>query len=271
MERDGRPSTPEQVASSREPQPASRPAPGKVTRTSKLSASRGLAIQRKAAPLARGVAAPQARSGWDLTMDQWIDAAHRGVTAFEERGRQDAGPVQAKAVEKSPNVPAPLPGNGGGAEMPEDVRDKMETSLGADFSSVRIHEGPQAEAVGALAFTQGTDIHFAPGQYQPTSQRGQELLGHELTHVVQQSQGRVRATMQASGVDINDDPALEREADDRRRESSRAERIQRPSPPTCLRIYAPSRPAWRARSPRFRIKSTPLVAPPTNNRMILNG
>jgi hypothetical protein len=90
----------------------------------------------------------------------------------------------------------------------------MEAAFGTDFAQVRIHEGPQAEAVGALAYTQGTDIHFAAGQYQPGSQRGQELLGHELTHVVQQSQGRVQATTQASGVDINADASLEREADE---------------------------------------------------------
>jgi len=52
-------------------------------------------------------------------------------------------------------------------------------------------------SLGAQAYTQGTDIHFAPGQYQPSSQGGQELLGHELAHVVQQADGRVKATTQA--------------------------------------------------------------------------
>jgi hypothetical protein len=146
-------------------------------------------------------------------MDPWMDAAHRGVTALVER-RQDAGPIQAKTEAGRLDPPAQLPGHGGGAEMPGDVRGKMEAAFGTDFSQVRIHEGPQAEAVGAQAYTQGTNIHFAPGQYQPGSRRGQELLGHELTHVVQQSQGRVQATVQASGVDINDDASLEREADE---------------------------------------------------------
>jgi hypothetical protein len=78
-----------------------------------------------------------------------------------------------------------------GAAMPADVQAKMEGSFGSNFSAVRIHEGTQASSLGALAYTQGTDIHFAPGQYQPHSTSGQELLGHELAHVVQQSQGRV--------------------------------------------------------------------------------
>jgi hypothetical protein len=65
-----------------------------------------------------------------------------------------------------------------------------------------------------LAYTQGNDIHFAPGQYSPETSKGQELLGHELTHVVQQRQGRVQPTKeQGKGLAINDNPALENEAD----------------------------------------------------------
>src|SRR5690606_37874359 len=90
-------------------------------------------------------------------------------------------------------------------------------------SAVRIHEGPQATNLGALAYTQGTDIHFAPGQYSPGSQSGQELLGHELAHTVQQAQGRVQATQQAKGVAVNDDPALEREADELGAKAARGE------------------------------------------------
>src|SRR5690606_24528268 len=115
-----------------------------------------------------------------------------------------AGP----GVVSAPSAPA-----SGGTAMPEAVQAKMEQSFGADFSAVRIHEGPQAPAIGALAYTQGTDIHFAPGQYAPSGQGGQELLGRELAHVVQQAQGRVGATMQTKGVAVNDDSALEREAD----------------------------------------------------------
>lgn len=90
----------------------------------------------------------------------------------------------------------------------------MESAFGADFSAVRIHQGPQAQAVGALAYAQGNDIYFAPGQFNPASERGQEILGHELTHVIQQREGRVQKTAHIKGADINDDPALEREADE---------------------------------------------------------
>ena len=102
MEKDKRQSgAPEQVTDSGESQRASRPAPGKVTRTSRLRSS-GPAVQRKTTAPAPGSGGPPARSAWDLTMDPWMDAAHRGVTALLERGHEDAGPVQAKGLADTP-------------------------------------------------------------------------------------------------------------------------------------------------------------------------
>lgn len=78
-----------------------------------------------------------------------------------------------------------------GISLPEPTRHEMETKYCTDFSDVRVHQGPQATMVGAQAYTTGNNIHFAPGQYNPHSPAGQELLGHELAHVVQQRSGRV--------------------------------------------------------------------------------
>jgi hypothetical protein len=138
------------------------------------------------------------------------------------------GPIQAAGLEGIPEVPVHLPGHGGGTEMPDEVRAKMEAAFGVDFSAVRIYQGTYVEAVGALAYTHGTDIHFAPRLYQPESRRGQELLAHELTHVVQQSQGRVLPTRQAMGSYINDDASLEREADEMGARAARWE-VREPS------------------------------------------
>jgi hypothetical protein len=99
-----------------------------------------------------------------------------------------------------------------GQRLPEPVQRKMETFFGADFSDVRVHVGPEASSIGALAFAHGTDLYFAPGQYDPASQHGQRLLGHELTHVVQQRAGRVRNPL-GQGIAVVQDPALEAEAD----------------------------------------------------------
>ena len=56
--------------------------------------------------------------------------------------------------------------------------------MGADFSQVRIHTGSHVLGIGVVAYTQGNDIHFAPGSYQPHTDDGLRLIGHELAHVV---------------------------------------------------------------------------------------
>jgi len=67
------------------------------------------------------------------------------------------------------------------------------------------------DAMGALAFTHGENIHFAPGHYDPQTPQGQKLLAHELTHVVQQRAGRVRNPFGA-GTAVVSDLRLEAEA-----------------------------------------------------------
>lgn len=75
---------------------------------------------------------------------------------------------------------------GSGQPLPNEVIQRMENT-GADFSGVRVHTNNfNVQNIGAKAFTQGQDIHFAPGQYNPNSKEGINLLAHELAHVVQQ-------------------------------------------------------------------------------------
>lgn len=106
----------------------------------------------------------------------------------------------------------PLRQKAGGFPLPSDVRSKMENALGGDFSDVRVHIGHEATSLGAIAYTWGTNIHFAPGQYSPHTIQGQKLLGHELWHVLQQKAGRVRNPF-GGGVAVVQDHALEAEAD----------------------------------------------------------
>jgi hypothetical protein len=63
--------------------------------------------------------------------------------------------------------------------------------MGADFSDVRVHHDHSATMLDARSFAQGSDIYVAPGHYEPHTVAGQQLLTHELTHVVQQRQGGV--------------------------------------------------------------------------------
>jgi len=115
----------------------------------------------------------------------------------------------------SPGVEAfqvPLQPKSGGQPIPDQVRAKMEAAFGTDFSDVRVHVGQEASSIGAIAYTWGTNIHFAPGQYSPHTIQGQKLLGHELWHVVQQKSGRVSNPF-GGGVAVVQDHALEAEAD----------------------------------------------------------
>jgi D-lyxose ketol-isomerase len=91
--------------------------------------------------------------------------------------------------------------------MPDQLKTNMESHSGMDLSAVRVHyNSAQPAQLNALAYAQGTDIHLGPGQ--------EQHLPHEAWHVVQQQQGRVRATTQLKEtVPVNDDPALEKEAD----------------------------------------------------------
>ncbi|MCX4240838.1 eCIS core domain-containing protein [Paraliomyxa miuraensis] len=101
---------------------------------------------------------------------------------------------------------------GKGKPLDTGIRTRLEELFEADFSGVRVHEGLVAQAMGAFAFTLGDTLHFAPGLHAPSTREGMELLGHELTHVVQQRQGRV-ANPYGHGVAIVQDPRLEAEAD----------------------------------------------------------
>lgn len=90
--------------------------------------------------------------------------------------------------------------------LPDHVKAGIESISGFDMSNVRVHfNSSQPAQLNALAYTQGTDIHVAPGQ--------EQHLPHEAWHVVQQKQGRVQPTLQLKGEQINDDQRLEQEAD----------------------------------------------------------
>lgn len=120
--------------------------------------------------------------------------------------------IQRQAAHGVEAFQVPLRQKAGGLPLPTDVRSKMETAFSADFSDVRVHIGHEATSLGAIAYTWGTNIHFAPGQYNPHTIQGQKLLGHELWHVLQQKAGRVRNPF-GGGVAVVQDHALEAEAD----------------------------------------------------------
>ncbi len=94
---------------------------------------------------------------------------------------------------------------GGGQGLDHGVRRQMESSIGADFSRVRVHTDARADglnhALSARAFATGQDIFFRQGEYNPGASSGRELIAHELTHVVQQNGTGLARKMSVSQPD----------------------------------------------------------------------
>ncbi|MFN7466050.1 MAG: LirA/MavJ family T4SS effector [Pseudanabaena sp.] len=80
---------------------------------------------------------------------------------------------------------------GSGQALEPNLQEEMGQAMGADFSGVRVHTDAQSDqlnkSIQAKAFTTGQDVFFRQGAYVPSSRNGQELIAHELTHVVQQN------------------------------------------------------------------------------------
>lgn len=80
----------------------------------------------------------------------------------------------------------------GGQPLSVQERVFFEPRFGYDFGGVRVHADAAAARLAskleARACTAGRNIVFAEGQYQPQTDRGRQLLAHELTHVIQQAQ-----------------------------------------------------------------------------------
>jgi hypothetical protein len=89
--------------------------------------------------------------------------------------------------------------------LPDNLKSGMEQLSGQSLDHVKVHyNSSKPAAVQAHAYAQGSDIHLASGQ--------EKHLPHELGHVVQQAQGRVKPTTSVGGMSVNDNPALENEA-----------------------------------------------------------
>lgn len=166
-------------------------------------------------------------------------------------GSGDVEATIAADAEAAVAAAAPETSGAGGEALPADLRERFETSLGADLGDVRIHTGGASQAatgaVSAHAYAQGNDIHFAEGQYDPGSESGQRLLAHEVAHTVQQRGGA--ATRQHKLAVSSASDGFELEAD----RAAEAMLTGAPAPLTSTtggvvaRKEAPAKPAGTAR------------------------
>lgn len=90
--------------------------------------------------------------------------------------------------------------------IPDKLLQRAEQKSGISLRDVRVHyNSPEPEGIQAYAYTRGNEVFIGPGQ--------ERHLPHELGHVVQQKQGRVLANTSVNGMPLNDEAALEKEAD----------------------------------------------------------
>ena len=112
---------------------------------------------------------------------------------------------QLKASESAANTAVIQRKQNNETGLPDQLKSGIESLSGMSLDHVKVHYHSSKPAeVNALAYAEGNVIHVAPGQ--------EDSLPEEAWHVVQQMQGKVKATTEVNNEKVNDDPALEREA-----------------------------------------------------------
>ncbi|MGZ5051466.1 MAG: eCIS core domain-containing protein [Methylobacter sp.] len=154
-------------------------------------------------------AAKQLKQDQTAQLTKEEDELLKGKSGTKQLAKKDEEEIgQAKFSDRGPPMQReqqPTKPNNTG--LPDQLKSGIESLSGLSMDNVKVHyNSAKPQQLNALAYAQGTDIHVGPGQ--------EKHLPHEAWHVVQQTQGRVRPTMQMKeGVPVNDDKELEREAD----------------------------------------------------------
>ncbi|MBD1924414.1 DUF4157 domain-containing protein [Microcoleus sp. FACHB-831] len=148
--------------------------------------------------------------------DNLMMKAESGMLQREEMPQQDDDeklqmqPMVQRAsreggTDATPNLESSIQqARGSGQSLSDNIKQPMEQAFGADFSGVKVHTDAHSDmlnrSIGARAFATGKDIFFKGGAYSPGSTDGQKLIAHELTHVVQQSGGKVQPKLENNTI-----------------------------------------------------------------------
>ena len=210
------------------PRPAGNAAPARARTTSDLAPAAALAP-----PVSRGPSGTSPETEADRAVSDALASADHSPVAHAGRAT-----TTYRLTSRTT----------GGRSLPPEQRSPWESRWGFDFSRVRVHTDERsdrdARALRADAYTVGGDIVFAAGRYDPGSVAGQELLGHELAHVVQQSGGGAGLSATPIGVqrrigdghdlsspwlagDVRLEGAFDNEADNFLRQGSKGRSVER--------------------------------------------
>ena len=165
--------------------PAGGRTPGSTTRT--VSPADATA----SVPASRGPSASRTAAG--STSRPILASSGRTGIQRRERSRDGGGDTsQGGGLADLGSMPEPRVQGPRRMAVPEPVRQILRETVGEPPAHVTVHEGSAAgemtDSVNAEAFTRDGQIYFA-NDAPVDSPRGQQLLAHELTHVIQQ-QGR---------------------------------------------------------------------------------
>jgi hypothetical protein len=134
---------------------------------------------------------PQAEPAAEPSSPAQNVAASVGNRAFGQLIGRTPGDGIMPGGTVHPDVAATIAtANGSGHTLDPQARERLAPHVGDPLTDVRMHTDSTADAlarsVSARAFTTGTDVYFAAGEYRPGTSAGDSLLAHELTHVTQQ-------------------------------------------------------------------------------------
>ena len=137
----------------------------------------------------------------DPSRDHLNEPAHSTVQPGQARGQPHDPKVEVEpsapgeelaSVARRRETPPPIVGDvvaEPGRPLDDGARRSLEPHAGTSLDDVRIHTDDRAAssalAVGAAAYTVGSDVVFGPGRYAPGTQAGDRLLAHEVGHVAQ--------------------------------------------------------------------------------------
>jgi hypothetical protein len=142
--------------------------------------------------------------GFGKPNDQKSAASQEVHFKGREGGAKESGDPQAIKTQLGP-----------GQSLNGDVKSRMESAFGANFSHVRLHNDADAArlsgGLNARAFTVGEHVAFGSGEYRPGTLVGDAIIAHELAHVMQQESATSSTRpLQNDSVGYN---SLERDAD----------------------------------------------------------
>ncbi len=146
------------------------------------------------------------------TINKMLESNVTNFSPFDDDVKDNTQPSTQKTEEWQMES---APGSDGTTtHLPGDVKSQMEASFDADFDNVKIHrDSEKASIIGAKAYAQGNEIHFAPGQYNPQSTEGKKLIGHELAHIEQQRNGGAASGKQKKSASA--EATADKEADEK--------------------------------------------------------